>query len=230
MTTMEKARRVIRRHLKLFEAGAFEDLEAEAAGPVETDARGVMRIPYVDFLPGAAGSLYGDLLQFEWHEPFDWDPLADLASRLDEDPTDAAELHGLEVCQLVLAHLRVERFNDGHFLKSIQSGQIRALLARINVLAAGQKGPLKQLHQIQEGKPQRVLRRPRRCTACFALTVAPVLYGMPAYDAQMESDLKAGRLVLGGCCIGLDDPAWACTTCGASIKRQGGEGLLFEDR
>lgn len=216
---MEKARRVVRRHLKLFESGAFEGLEAVAQGPVETDEQGVMTIPFVDFLPGAAGNLYGDLHQFEWHEPFDWNPLMDVVAMLDETPTDAASLTGLEVCQLILAHLRVERFCDGHFLRCVGTGQIRALLARVNVLAAGQRGPLTRLHQIRDGEPQRVVRRPRRCTACLARTIAPVLYGMPAIDEQMERDVDEGRLVLGGCLIGFDDPAWSCTTCGAPIKR-----------
>ena len=51
MTTIEMARRVVRRHLKLFEAGAFDGLDAVAQGPVKTDERGVMIIPAVDFLP-----------------------------------------------------------------------------------------------------------------------------------------------------------------------------------
>lgn len=220
MATIEKARRVVRRHLKLFEAGAFEGLEAVACGPVETDERGITTVPSVDFLPGAAGKLYGDLAQIEWHEPFDWNPLLDHVESLEATPTDAAGLDGLEVCQLIVTHLRVERFSDGHFLRCIGSGQIRALLARINVLAAGQKGPLTGLHQLRDGEPQRVVRRPRRCTACFARTVAPMLFGMPADDAKLERDVAEGRLILGGCLIGLDDPVWGCTTCGAPIHRR----------
>lgn len=219
MTTIEMARRVVRRHLKLFEAGAFDGLDAVAQGPVKTDERGVMIIPAVDFLPGAAGSLYEDLHRIEWHEPFDWNPLMDVAQGLDRTPTGAASLGGLEICQLLVAHLRVERFCDGHFLGSIRAGQVRALLARINVLTAGRTGPLAQLHRLRDGEPQRVKRRPRRCTACFAPTIAAVLYGMPAFDRQMELDIEEGRLVLGGCAIGHDDPAWSCTTCGAPIKK-----------
>ncbi|MEE2939651.1 MAG: DUF6508 domain-containing protein [Planctomycetota bacterium] len=230
MATIEMARRVVRRHLKLFEAGAFEGLEAVAQGPVRTDEEGVMIIPAVDFLPGAAGSLYEELHRIEWHEPFDWNPLMDLAATLDETPTDAASLGGLEVCQLIVAHLRVERFCDGHFLGSIRTGQLRALLARVNVLAAGRAGPLAQLHGIHDGGPQRVKRRPRRCTACFAPTIATVLHGMPAYDRQMELDIEEGRLVLGGCLIGHDDPAWSCTTCGAPIKRPLDGDAFWEER
>lgn len=31
--------------------------------------------------------------------------------------------------------------------------------------------------------------------------------------------MDEGRVVLGGCCITGDDPAWRCVVCGASIHR-----------
>ncbi len=41
------------------------------------------------------------------------------------------------------------------------------------------------------------------------------MYGMPVPDEKLQADLDSGRVVLGGCCISLDDPAWKCRECGA---------------
>ena len=44
---------------------------------------------------------------------------------------------------------------------------------------------------------------------------------MPGYDEQMQQDLEAGRVVLGGCCVSGGDPPWACASCNALISAQG---------
>jgi hypothetical protein len=43
---------------------------------------------------------------------------------------------------------------------------------------------------------------------------------MPAYDEQMQQKIDGGRLVLGGCMIGVDDPAWKCSSCGLEIYKK----------
>jgi len=63
-------------------------------------------------------------------------------------------------------------------------------------------------------------RKPRRCPACGAARVATVLYGLPAFSERLKADLDAGRIVLGGCCIAADDPAWQCVECGTQIHRK----------
>ena len=56
-------------------------------------------------------------------------------------------------------------------------------------------------------------RRPA-CPKCGSDSVAAILWGMPAYSEQLESDLEEGRVVLGGCCVTGDDPEWHCNACG----------------
>jgi hypothetical protein len=54
---------------------------------------------------------------------------------------------------------------------------------------------------------------PTECPACHSPRVARILYGLPHFTAQRKSDLDQGRVVLGGCCVFGDDPAWHCLAC-----------------
>ena len=58
-------------------------------------------------------------------------------------------------------------------------------------------------------------RKPRKCPKCASNKIASIMYGMPVPDEKLQADLDSGRVVLGGCCISLDDPAWKCRECGA---------------
>ncbi|MDY6986948.1 MAG: hypothetical protein SWQ30_02730 [Thermodesulfobacteriota bacterium] len=49
--------------------------------------------------------------------------------------------------------------------------------------------------------------------------VADILYGEPAYSS-IERGVEAGRIVLGGCVITDNDPAWQCVDCGAQIYEE----------
>jgi len=220
MTTLARALRFVNRSLRDFEAGAFEGLEPVAW---EQDRSDVHQVPGSDFLPGPVGQLYRGMIEVEWHPPFDWSPLEELASSLDEDPQQAATLDGRTLCQLLVAHGRAERFTDGLFLSRVQSGQMRALLGRFRVLAAGREGEVVDLHALRDVPPRRCQRRPRRCKACRSSRIASILYGMPAFDPELEGGLEAGRVVLGGCVVSGDDPAWQCVTCGAQIFVTGAE-------
>jgi hypothetical protein len=222
MAAIAQVRRFVNRALRDFEGGAFEGGEPV---PGEQDEPGVLQLPAADFLPAAVGPLYQEMIEIEWHAPFDWQSLQDLADDLDADPLGAASLDGRTLCQLLVAHGRAERFCDGLFLSRIRSGQIRALLARVNVLSAGLKGPVSGLHSLEAVPPRRCRARPRRCSACRSSTIAPILYGLPAMDDALERKLEEGRLVIGGCLIGMDDPAWQCTTCGALVHVTGREDM-----
>lgn len=60
-------------------------------------------------------------------------------------------------------------------------------------------------------------RKPRSCPRCGAKQVARIEYGL----APWSPDIEAGRVVLGGCCIGPDMmPSWRCTECNADIYKQ----------
>lgn len=63
-------------------------------------------------------------------------------------------------------------------------------------------------------------RKPRKCPSCGSGRIATILYGLPAFSPELEADLDAGRIVLGGCCVTDDDPAWQCLDCQATIYRQ----------
>ena len=62
--------------------------------------------------------------------------------------------------------------------------------------------------------------QPSKCHECGSLRIARILYGLPAWSAELEADLKAGRVAIGGCCITGDDPAWKCMECEAEIYRK----------
>ncbi|MHB9134612.1 MAG: hypothetical protein ACYDBB_26360 [Armatimonadota bacterium] len=62
-------------------------------------------------------------------------------------------------------------------------------------------------------------RKPQVCPACKQKSVANILYGMPAFSPELDAALKAGTIVLGGCCISGDDPTWRCTKCSQAIYR-----------
>jgi len=56
-------------------------------------------------------------------------------------------------------------------------------------------------------------RKPRKCPECGSTKIARILYGYPAFSDELRRELKAGRVVLGGCCITGDDPHWQCVDC-----------------
>jgi hypothetical protein len=55
---------------------------------------------------------------------------------------------------------------------------------------------------------------PSECPACHEPRVATILYGLPDFSPELERELDAGRVVLGGCCVFGDDPEWQCLGCG----------------
>jgi len=63
--------------------------------------------------------------------------------------------------------------------------------------------------------PQQV-DRPNACPVCGCELFAAILYGLPG--TIDIAALDAGHVVLGGCCIRTDSPAWRCTSCGHGIE------------
>jgi rubrerythrin len=64
------------------------------------------------------------------------------------------------------------------------------------------------------------VRKPKKCPACGANSVASIMYGMPAFSDDLERKINEGSITLGGCCITEDDPTWECTYCGIMIFRR----------
>ncbi|MCP4121120.1 MAG: hypothetical protein GY751_05155 [Bacteroidetes bacterium] len=49
----------------------------------------------------------------------------------------------------------------------------------------------------------------KKCATCKSNDqVVPVMYGMPG--PKMQDDAYAGKIKLGGCLIGENDPKWYC--------------------
>ena len=63
-------------------------------------------------------------------------------------------------------------------------------------------------------------RKPAKCPVCGASPVASILYGMPAFNQELEQKMEEGRITLGGCCIEIDGPVWECSHCGQKIYRK----------
>jgi hypothetical protein len=63
-------------------------------------------------------------------------------------------------------------------------------------------------------------RKPRKCPECGCTKVAYILYGLPAFSPELESELKEGKVVLGGCCVTECDPTWQCIECKAQIYKE----------
>jgi primosomal protein N' len=55
--------------------------------------------------------------------------------------------------------------------------------------------------------------KPDRCPECGSEKVASILYGLPMFDEELERQLNAEEVVLGGCTITDDDPLWHCVEC-----------------
>lgn len=60
-------------------------------------------------------------------------------------------------------------------------------------------------------------RKPIRCPECGARPVARIVYGLPDFNEPLAADVDAGKIVLGGCIVTEDDPAWQCVSCGQKI-------------
>lgn len=59
-----------------------------------------------------------------------------------------------------------------------------------------------------------------RCPKCGSEKIAPILYGMPAFDEEMERQLNNQELYLGGCCVSDNDPQYHCFGCGKDFGKE----------
>lgn len=50
------------------------------------------------------------------------------------------------------------------------------------------------------------------CPNCSSINAAGILYGYPTEEAMEAAE--RGDIILGGCCVGLDDPKYGCKDCG----------------
>ncbi len=57
----------------------------------------------------------------------------------------------------------------------------------------------------------------RKCPKCGSKRIAPISYGLPVLNEEMERRLNNEELFLGGCCISDADPKYHCFECGKNV-------------
>ena len=51
------------------------------------------------------------------------------------------------------------------------------------------------------------------CPKCKSGNVAEIVYGMPDYNDELVKALDEGKIELGGCLVGENDPTRHCNSC-----------------
>jgi hypothetical protein len=59
---------------------------------------------------------------------------------------------------------------------------------------------------------------PTHCPQCGSSNLAKVVYGEPVPSAVLEADIRAGRVVLGGCIVTGEQPTDHCRDCGKEFR------------
>ncbi len=54
----------------------------------------------------------------------------------------------------------------------------------------------------------------KKCPSCKSENIAEYLFGLPMENEELWKAVDAGKIILGGCCVGPGDPEWECNDCG----------------
>lgn len=57
------------------------------------------------------------------------------------------------------------------------------------------------------------------CPECGSSDIAEILWGLPAFSDELEAEIEAGHVFLGGCIVSDFDPDWRCNACGCEFGR-----------
>lgn len=66
-----------------------------------------------------------------------------------------------------------------------------------------------------------VKRKPIKWSNCGFRQVGTILRGLPIYDKEVQSEIESGKTILGGCFVTMNQPQWACKSCGTEFRRTG---------
>lgn len=58
------------------------------------------------------------------------------------------------------------------------------------------------------------------CPYCGSDHIAEIIYGEMVFDQELEDALAKKEIILGGCCIYPDSPAFHCNDCGKEFVRR----------
>lgn len=61
----------------------------------------------------------------------------------------------------------------------------------------------------------------KECPSCGSKNVVPILYGYPGDMDYVIKLVEEKKLVLGGCCVSDNDPAFECLDCGRMSGKRG---------
>jgi hypothetical protein len=61
------------------------------------------------------------------------------------------------------------------------------------------------------------IKNPHKCPECGSEKIARILYGLPSFSESLRKRLENNEVVLGGCCITVNDPSWKCVHCGSVV-------------
>ena len=71
------------------------------------------------------------------------------------------------------------------------------------------------------GEPKTAETRRAVCQRCGSRDVAWILRGYPAMDDELQADLRAHRVTLGGCIVWEGQSDHRCNTCGLEFRADG---------
>ena len=55
--------------------------------------------------------------------------------------------------------------------------------------------------------------KPIECPVCHSKRIANIQYGEPSFDKELRNQEIKGEIIIGGCCVEADYPAWRCYDC-----------------
>jgi hypothetical protein len=64
------------------------------------------------------------------------------------------------------------------------------------------------------------VKKPGLCPKCGSKRIAEILYGFPDSSPELNTALKNGTIVIGGCEITGHDAMWQCVDCNAEIFQE----------
>ena len=110
------------------------DFEAGRWAGGEEHTPGVLTMPWVDYTDDVLDFIH-QLYELQVVAPFDWGAWVEKrGNELWEDPQRLAAV-SLEECRMLLtAHVRADRFTEGHLLDAFNNGHIVAILERVKSL------------------------------------------------------------------------------------------------
>jgi hypothetical protein len=60
--------------------------------------------------------------------------------------------------------------------------------------------------------------QPPPCPRCGSGDIAKICYGEPVPSAELDREIEAKKIVLGGCFITGNDPEWHCNACSKRFR------------